>query len=118
MNRQQLKTKAQAQRIARVRAKVRGTTERPRLTVRRTLKHVYAQIVNDETGTTLVAASDADVKADKKTKTEVAAEVGTLLAERAIAKKVTTVVFDRRDKKYHGRIKALADSARAGGLNF
>lgn len=104
-------------RIARVRAKVSGTTERPRLTVRRSLAHIYAQVVDDATGKTVAAASDADVKG-KMTKSEAAAAVGKLVAERAIAKSVKAVVFDRRDKRYHGRIKALADAARAAGLVF
>ena len=110
---------ARKRRLARVRAKIKGTPERPRLTVRRSLKHIYAQIVEDASGRTLVAAADTEIKAGKKkTKTEIAAEVGKLLAERAQKKKLTTVVFDRRDKKYHGRLKALAEAARAGGLIF
>ena len=88
--------------------------------MRRSLSHIYAQVIDDVTGKTLAAASDKDVKAGKKkmTKTEVASEVGKVLAERATAKKVTQVVFDRRDKKYHGRVKAVAEGARAGGLQF
>jgi large subunit ribosomal protein L18 len=118
MNKQQLKTIAKARRVIRVRAKVKGSTERPRLAVRRSLSHIYAQVIDDVTGKTLVAASDKDVKTEKLTKTEIATEVGKVLAERAKAKKVETVVFDRRDKRFHGRVKALADGARAGGLIF
>ncbi len=111
------KEQKKARRIARVRAIVRGSAERPRFTVRRTLSHMYAQVIDDVTGKTLAAASDQEVSM-KGTKTEVAAEVGKLIAERALARQVTSVVFDRRDKKFHGRVKALADAARAAGLNF
>jgi len=112
------KTLLTARRVARVRAKITGSTERPRLAVRRTLSHIYAQVIDDSSGKTIAAASDADVKATGLNKTDVATEVGKILAERAIAKSVKSVVFDRRDKKYHGRVKALADGARAGGLTF
>ncbi len=112
------KTILAARRVNRVRAKVNGTTQRPRLTVRRSIAHIYAQVIDDVTGKTLAAASDRDVKGEKMTKTEVATAVGKLVAERAKEKKVSTVVFDRRDKKYHGRVKALADGAREGGLQF
>ncbi len=106
-------------RIARVRAKVRGTSERPRLAVRRSLAHIYAQIIDDTTGRTLVAVSDTEVKQKKGAKkSELASEVGKLLASRAKEKGIASVVFDRRDKRYHGRVKALADGAREGGLNF
>jgi large subunit ribosomal protein L18 len=118
MNRTTRRNETRSRRIARVRAKVKGSAERPRLAVRRSLAHIYAQIIDDESGKTLAAASDADVKAKGLKKTEVAAEVGKVLAERAVAKKISSVVFDRRDKRYHGRVKALADGARAGGLAF
>lgn len=114
-------TTQKGRRIARVRAKVQGTSLRPRLTVARTLSHVYAQVIDDATQRTLAAAQDSDIsEADMKgkKKSEVAQLVGKLLAERAKAKGVTKVVFDRRDKRYHGRIKAVADGAREGGLNF
>lgn len=104
-------------RIIRVRAKILGATERPRLAVYRSLSHIYAQIIDDKNGKTLVAASDNEIK-EKYKKIELAYKVGELLAERAKAKKIDKVVFDRRDKKYHGRIKSLADGARAGGLVF
>jgi large subunit ribosomal protein L18 len=110
-----------ARRLARTRAKIDGTEERPRLTVRRTLAHIYAQVVDDTRGKTLASASDLDLSAKdtaKKTKTEVAFLVGKAVAERAKAAKVGRVVFDRRDKKYHGRVKAVADGAREGGLEF
>lgn len=119
MNQQQKQSAARTRRIARVRARILGRTDRPRLAVRRSLKHISAQIIDDATRRTLVAAADRELpKSAKRTKTETALDVGKLLAERALAKSIKTVVFDRRDKKYHGRVKALADGARAGGLTF
>ncbi len=111
---------AKSRRIARVRARVTGTNERPRLAVARSLKHVSAQIINDATGQTLVAVYDRELAASeqKLPKLARATAVGKLLAERAKAKGVTAVVFDRRDKRFHGRIRALAEGAREGGLNF
>lgn len=108
-------------RIARTRAKITGTAERPRLTVRRSLAHIYAQVIDDVARKTIAAASDADIDAKEtkgKKKTDVSVAVGKLIAERAKAKGVTRVVFDRRDKQYHGRVKAVADGAREGGLEF
>ncbi len=109
---------AKDRRIARVRAIVHGTAARPRLAVARSLKHIGAQVIDDVAGRTLVAASDADVDTKGKKKTEIAALVGKLVAERAKAKGISTVVFDRRDKRYHGRVKAVADGAREAGLIF
>ncbi len=117
MNTQIQKNLSAARRVNRVRAKVSGTPARPRLAVRRSLAHIYAQVIDDTTGKTLAAASDADVK-EKLSKTDMATAVGKLVAERAKAAKVTTVVFDRRDKKFHGRVAALAEGARAAGLIF
>jgi len=108
---------ARARRIARVRTRIQGTAERPRLAVARTLKHIYAQVIDDTSGRTVAAASDLEVKTAMKP-LEIAAAVGKLVAERAAAAKVTQVVFDRRDKRYHGRVKALADAARTAGLKF
>ena len=121
MNTQRKAQTSRNRRIARVRAKVTGTAERPRLTVRRSLKHIYAQVIDDAIGKTIATASDIDLEKDVvkgKKRIEVSQAVGTLVAERAKAKGVTSVVFDRRDKKFHGRIKALAEGARQGGLNF
>jgi large subunit ribosomal protein L18 len=109
---------AKDRRIARVRMIVRGTAERPRLAVVRSLKHISAQVIDDVAGRTIAAATDADVEAKGKKKTEAATLVGKLVAERAKSKGVTTVVFDRRDKRYHGRVKAVADGAREAGLIF
>ena len=108
------------QRHYRVRAKVTGTAERPRLNVFRSSKHIYAQIIDDVTGTTLVSAStlDKDLNIASTGNVEAAQKVGALIAERAKAAGVTKVAFDRSGFKYHGRIKALADAARENGLEF
>ena len=99
-----------------IRAKISGTSDRPRLSVYRSNKNIYAQIINDQTGKTLVSASDVKIK--KGTKSERAMEVGKTLAELAKGAKISRVVFDRNGFNYIGRIKILADSAREGGLNF
>ena len=113
---------ARIRRHQRVRQKVSGTAERPRLAIFRSLNHIYAQVIDDNIGTTLVAASslDADIKdaIKEETKSGGAARVGALLASRAIAKGISQVSFDRGGFKYHGRVKALADGAREGGLKF
>lgn len=99
-----------------------GTTERPRLAVFRSLTHIYAQIVDDSSGRTLVATSDIDpaLRSERKgkPKTEVAKLVGKSIGERATAAGLTRVVFDRGGFQYHGRVKALAESAREAGLDF
>lgn len=110
-------------RQARVRKKVTGTPDRPRLSVFRSLKHIYAQVIDDTTGRTIVAASSQEAvkgnaEAEAETKTDVSAVVGKALAERALAAGVKQVVFDRGGCKYHGRVKALADGSREGGLQF
>ncbi|MDP6494310.1 MAG: 50S ribosomal protein L18 [Dehalococcoidia bacterium] len=106
----------------RVRRKVKGTTKRPRLAVFRTLKHVYAQIIDDTQSRTLTAVSSLESQVKEvregKSKTDVSKTVGALLAQRAKDKGITTVVFDRGGYKYHGRVKALADAAHEGGLIF
>ncbi len=109
----------------RVRAKVSGTPERPRLAVHRSLQHIYAQLIDDVAGRTLAAASSNDpdfrtlVTDELKASNITGAKaVGSLLAQRAIAKGIESVVFDRGGYPYHGRIKSLADGARAGGLVF
>lgn len=108
-------------RIVRVRAKISGTAERPRLAVFRSLAHISAQVIDDVSGKTIVAVQDTEISAaDRKgkKKAEIAALVGTMIAERAKAKGVTKVVFDRRDKQYHGRVQAVAEAARKAGLMF
>lgn len=103
----------------RVTAKVKGNSERPRLVVFRSHKHVYAQLVNDEKGITLINASDRELKRGAKQKRiAVSKAVGALLAEKAAKIKVQKAVFDRGGYQYHGNIKALADGAREGGLKF
>ena len=103
----------------RVRRKVSGTAECPRLCVFRSNKAIYAQIINDVNGTTLVAASTLDKKIKTKhANKEAAKEVGKLIASRAKAKKINDVVFDRSGYIYHGVVKELAEGAREGGLNF
>ncbi|MDA2921665.1 50S ribosomal protein L18 [Patescibacteria group bacterium AH-259-L07] len=104
----------------RVRAKIYGTKKRPRLCVFRSYKYIYAQLIDDDDGHTLVSANTAGVSSKNKklTKTQVSYETGKLLAERAKKKKITSVVFDRGGYKYHGRVKAVADGAREGGLRF
>ena len=109
---------ARQRRHRRVRGKVRGTSERPRLVVSRSNKGISAQLVDDMDGTTLASASWLQLKTFKGNKTEQAAEVGRLLAENAKKAEIETVVFDRGGYLYHGRVKALADAAREGGLKF
>ena len=102
----------------RVRGKIAGTAERPRLVVTRSNRGIVAQLVDDADGRTLVSASWLQLKAFRGNKTEQAAQVGKLLAENANLKNVKHVVFDRGGYLYHGRVKALADAAREGGLEF
>ena len=111
---------ARTRRHLRVRKKVHGSAQRPRLSVTRSARHIYAQLIDDATGRTLAAASTLDsslrsADGDKKAK---AAQVGRLVAERAKAVGVTSVVFDRGGNRYHGRIAALADGAREAGLQL
>lgn len=118
----QKKTESRQRRHARIRAKVEGTVARPRLSVFRSLSNIYAQVIDDESGKTLVSAStiDEELKAQMtgKTKVEAAKLVGKAVAERAKKAGVTTVVFDRGGYKYHGRVAALAEAAREAGLEF
>ncbi len=113
---------ARLRRHRRVRLKVKGTSSRPRLCVFRSLNHIYAQVIDDEKGHTLVAAStlDPEIRAatNSKSKTDNAKLVGEVIAKRALGQGITQVVFDRGGYKYHGRVKALAEAARNGGLKF
>lgn len=102
----------------RIRRNVNGTSAKPRLTVFRSNKQIYAQIIDDSTGKTLVAASTYNNKAAKGSKSEQAAVVGKEVAEKAVKAGIETVVFDRNGYLYHGRVKTLADSARESGLKF
>ena len=102
----------------RVRAKIQGTAERPRLVVFRSLNHHYAQLIDDQKGVTLASASDVKEKKNEGKRGERAKKVGLQLAELAKEKKITTCVFDRNGYKYHGRVQAIAEGAREGGLKF
>ncbi len=114
------KSAARTRRHFRVRKKVAGTPERPRLVVNRSTRHVFVQIVDDSNGRTLASAStfEADVRATSGDKTAKARKVGQLIAQRASAAGVGAVVFDRGGYKYHGRVAAIADGAREGGLTL
>ena len=112
------KNKKRQRRHARIRSKISGTAECPRLNVYRSNKNIYAQVIDDVAGVTLASASTLDKEVSKGTKTEQAIVVGKLVAERAVAKGISEVVFDRGGYLYHGRVKALADSARENGLKF
>jgi large subunit ribosomal protein L18 len=111
---------ARRKRHERIRLHLAGTDSRPRLAVFRSLNHIYAQVIDDASGRTLAAAStvDKELKGSKATKSEEAAVVGRLIAERAKTAGVERVVFDRAGFRYHGRIKSLADAAREAGLEF
>ena len=122
MDAQKTKHRRQLRRRRHVRSKIVGTTERPRLTVFRSSKHIYAQLIDDLQGVTLAAASSR-VKETKATlpyggNIKAAQSVGTKIAEAAKAKGIAKVAFDRGHYRYHGRVKALADAARKGGLQF
>jgi large subunit ribosomal protein L18 len=114
------RTAARHKRHGRIRLRLAGTPARPRLAVFRSLNHIYAQVIDDTSGRTLAAASTAEkeFKGSKSTKSEEAAVVGRLIAERARSAGVEHVVFDRAGFRYHGRIKSLADAARGAGLDF
>ena len=122
MKAEKLKVRRRERRKHGIRKRVRGTTERPRLTVFRSLKHIYAQIINDDQGITLCEACtrDKDLRAQVKTggNIEAAKIVGTALAQRAKAKNIERVCFDRNGFRFHGRIKGLADAVREGGIGF
>ena len=128
-----IKREKRLRRKARVRAKISGTSERPRLCVFKSNKHIYAQLIDDKKGQTLIAASDQDyyppkvpakgrrVKGGskgKESKVAIASEVGKLIAKKAIKNKFEKVVFDKAGYRYQGRVKALAEGAREGGLKF
>jgi len=116
------RTLSRLKRKKRIRKKISGTLEKPRLSVFRSTKHIYAQIIDDTAGQTLTSAStlDADIKANTEAKGKVGAAqlVGKLVAERALEKGIRRVVFDRNGFLYHGRIKAISNGAREAGLGF
>lgn len=101
-----------------IRMKIFGTKEKPRLSVFRSAKYIYAQLIDDDAKKVLVSVSDLKVKSKKGSKVEHAVEVGKIIAKEALAKKIEKVVFDRGGFVFHGRVKAVADGAREGGLKF
>jgi large subunit ribosomal protein L18 len=114
------KAERRERRRRRVRATVRGAADRPRLNVFRSLKHIHVQLIDDDAGHTLAAASsiEKDIRALNLKKAEEAKVIGKLVAQRALAKQIKRAVFDRAGNRYHGRVKAVADGAREGGLEF
>jgi large subunit ribosomal protein L18 len=118
MNKQIVKQLTRARRHGRVRSKVSGAAECPRFSVFRSNRGMYLQLIDDVSGKTLANAITKEIKAQKLNKTEMAAALGKLLAEKAIAKKISKVVFDKGSYKFHGRVKAAAEGARAAGLKF
>jgi large subunit ribosomal protein L18 len=114
-----VKQEKRYQRHKRIRAKVKGTLKVPRLCVFRSSKHIYAQLIDDEKNIILASASDLKLKVkENQKKIEKAREVGKLIAQKALERKIEKVVFDRGGYKFHGRVKALAEGAREGGLKF
>ena len=114
------KNKVRLKRHARVRNTLSGTSEKPRLNVYRSNKHIYAQIIDDTKGVTLVQAStkDTDIANESGSKVELSAKVGAAIAKKATDKGISTIVFDRGGYLYHGRVQALAEAARENGLQF
>jgi len=115
---QKIKDKKIFRRKVRVRAKIFGTAKRPRLSVFRSLKHIYVQFIDDEKGVTVAAASDHEIKKKTGKKTQIATEVGQLAGEKAVKAGVKEIVFDRSSSKYHGRVKAVAEGVRKSGIKF
>ena len=101
-----------------IRAKIIGSADKPRLCVFRSNSHIYAQLIDDKSGKTIVSVKDLELGLKKKNKMETAKEVGLMLAKKAVEKKIKEVNFDRGGYKYHGRVKILAEGAREGGLKF
>ncbi len=117
MNKEQAKKHRQNRRRGRIRVKIKGTAERPRLSVFKSNKGMYLQLIDDDNGVTLASAASREVKKKDK-KTVIGFELGKIIAKKGLDKKIERVVFDRGGNKYHGRIKAVADGAREGGLRF
>lgn len=113
-----VKQQLKLRRKIRARSKIKGIKERPRLNIFRSLKHIHIQVIDDTIGKTLVYATDQEIKASGKTKTELAFDVGILIAQKSLNKQIDKVVFDRGGNKYIGRVKAVADGARKGGLKL
>ena len=115
---ERIKKDNQERRRGRGRKKISGTARKPRLNVFRSLKHLFVQLIDDQKAATLASAKDTEIKAPKSNKTDLAFKVGELIAAKAKAIGITEAVFDRAGYKYHGRVKAVAEGARAGGLKF
>ena len=113
-----LKKEKIARRHKKIRKDIKGTKDRPRLCVFRSNQHIYAQLVDDDKAKVIMSVSDKDIKSKKGKKIEVSNEVGKLIAKKAIEAKIEKVVFDRGGVLFHGRVKALAEGAREGGLKF
>ncbi|PIR80031.1 MAG: 50S ribosomal protein L18 [Candidatus Levybacteria bacterium CG10_big_fil_rev_8_21_14_0_10_35_13] len=114
-----MKNNQKISRQKRVRIKTKGTSEKPRLSVYRSNKYIYAQVIDDEKQKTIAGASQRELSEKEKTKKiDKARQLGLLIAKKALSKKISNVVFDRGSYKYHGRIKAVAEGAREGGLKF
>ena len=114
-----IKKEKRKRRHKKIRVRILGTKERPRLCVFRSQNHIYAQLIDDDNAKILMSASDIDINSGKKSaKSEKAKEVGKLIAKKALEKKIDKVIFDRAGFVFHGRIKSLADGAREGGLKF
>lgn len=118
MEKNKLKTLRRSRRKTGIRKRVFGSPEQPRLSIFRSSKHVYAQLIDDFAGKTLAEASTVSAKVEKGCNIDAAVQVGKAIAEKAKAAGVETVAFDRNGFRYHGRVKALADAAREGGLKF
>lgn len=112
------KQQKKIRRQKRVRAKISGTEIKPRLCVFRSNKHIYAQLIDDVQKKTILATSDEKIKKGKMTKVDLGKEIGKAIAKKALDKKIEKVIFDRGPYKYHGRVKAVAEGAREGGLKF
>ena len=118
INEKKISRKNKQRRLIRTRARITANSDLPRLSVYRSLKHLYLQVIDDSIGKTLCSASDAETEAKDKKPVEVAFEVGKILAKKALDKKVLNVVFDKGSYKYHGQVKAAAEGAREGGLKL
>ena len=113
-----MKKTQKTSRQIRVRAKMKGTSLKPRLSVFRSNNHIYAQVIDDKAANTIVGVSEKQIEVKDLKRIEAAKELGKLIAKKALAKKITQVIFDRGSYKYHGRVKAVAEGAREGGLKF
>lgn len=107
-----------ARRKLRIRSKINGTVDRPRLSLYRSNEHVYAQVIDDTAGKTVVSISSFEKGSNKRASVEICKELGKILGERCLAKNISKIVFDRNGNQYHGRVKAFAEGARESGLQF